>query len=242
MNRFRGNICIYLAVALLVSNTYVQAQYLDSETGLHYNGARYYEPKTGRYLSSDPIRLQGGMNTYAYANNNPLRYIDPYGLRVTLAGHIAASPAGRITKPNSYHLAIHLDPDDKCNCKGNWPMTVGGQKGNDKLVSAYNYPGDAIGNATFTQVVPTPSGMTDCEFIKNILKTSFRYSSNLDYSLPHISPVPFVRDGYMPPGAFNSNSYVSGVLSAAGVPPPVLNTGGQFQVPGYANPIPMGGR
>jgi RHS repeat-associated protein len=71
-------------------------QYFDSETGLHYNMARYYDPKTGRYISSDPIsvaehaqkwRAMMGVpgqppleiNPYAYVANNPLRWIDPTG-------------------------------------------------------------------------------------------------------------------------------------------------------------------
>jgi RHS repeat-associated protein len=57
----------------------------DEETGLHYNWHRYYEPGLGRYVTQDPIGLKGGLNTYGYVNNNPLRWIDPLGLFVTVS-------------------------------------------------------------------------------------------------------------------------------------------------------------
>ena len=55
-------------------------QYHDAETGTHYNYLRDYDPATGRYLTSDPIGLHGGDNTYAYASLNPLKYVDLLGL------------------------------------------------------------------------------------------------------------------------------------------------------------------
>jgi RHS repeat-associated protein len=65
-------------------NVRFPGQYHDIETGFYYNYFRYYDPQLGRYLTSDPIDLDGGPNTYAYAELNPVRYSDEFGLFVKL--------------------------------------------------------------------------------------------------------------------------------------------------------------
>ena len=65
-------------------------QYFDTETGLHYNYFRDYEPATGRYLSSDPIGLAGGLNTFGYVSGNPLTYVDPKGLSAVAGAGVGA--------------------------------------------------------------------------------------------------------------------------------------------------------
>lgn len=55
----------------------------EPETGLYWMRARHYSPDLGRFLQPDPIGIAGGANLYAYANNNPLRWFDPWGLGPT---------------------------------------------------------------------------------------------------------------------------------------------------------------
>ncbi|GAA4012482.1 hypothetical protein GCM10022212_02680 [Actimicrobium antarcticum] len=56
-------------------------QYYDAESGLHYNHHRYLDVRSGRYLSADPSGLSGGLNLYAFADNNPVANVDPLGLQ-----------------------------------------------------------------------------------------------------------------------------------------------------------------
>ena len=54
-------------------------QWFQSETGLHQNWIRNYDPTTGRYMQADPLGLVDGASVYGYALQNPGRYVDPRG-------------------------------------------------------------------------------------------------------------------------------------------------------------------
>lgn len=54
-------------------------QYFDVESGLHYNIHRYFDPATARYLTPDPIGQHGGLNLYAFAQDDSINFIDPLG-------------------------------------------------------------------------------------------------------------------------------------------------------------------
>ncbi|WP_242626982.1 RHS repeat-associated core domain-containing protein, partial [Pseudomonas extremorientalis] len=77
-----------------------QGQYFDQESGLHYNRHRYYNPDVGRYLTPDPVKLAGGINTYQYVPN-PMGWVDPLGLNANCTGSVKKNPT----------CAIHVEPD-----------------------------------------------------------------------------------------------------------------------------------
>ena len=68
----------------------------DAETGLDYFGARYYRANTGRFTTVDPVYTwrenlvdPQRWNRYAYARNNPLRYVDPDGRAIDVVADVA---------------------------------------------------------------------------------------------------------------------------------------------------------
>ncbi|MCT7905269.1 Cell wall-associated polypeptide CWBP200 [Candidatus Ornithobacterium hominis] len=81
---------------------------LDSETGLYYYGARYYDAKTSIFLNVDPM-AEKTMTPYAYTNNNPIMLIDPTGMVGERADHIDV----RKNKDGSYTVVGGVANTDK---------------------------------------------------------------------------------------------------------------------------------
>lgn len=104
-------------VGAFTYNPRFPGQLYDKETNNYYNYYRDYDPQTGRYIESDPIRLQGGINTYAYVESNPLSQYDPRGLAsLNLFAHdgkdgkVSRPGADRWNIPNVYTVAGHGNP------------------------------------------------------------------------------------------------------------------------------------
>ena len=90
-------------------NLRFQGQYLDRETGLHYNTLRFYDPDIGRFTTQDPIGLAGGMNLYAYGTN-PITWIDPLGLAgCPISKIIGNAKNGKVRRGKDYHGRLGND-------------------------------------------------------------------------------------------------------------------------------------
>jgi RHS repeat-associated protein len=96
---------------------------LDSETGLYYYRARYYDPMTGRFLSEDPIGFDAGINFYGYVRNNPSAFTDPFGLfsvdnRIRLVRALDIDFACPITSGGACTTKLRASVDCTCKCEG----------------------------------------------------------------------------------------------------------------------------
>ncbi len=76
------------------------AREFDSETGLYYYRARYYDSSVGRFLNEDPIRFRGDIDFYSYVGNNPGIWLDGFGLARTCR-----------KSPKPCDAALPCDPD-----------------------------------------------------------------------------------------------------------------------------------
>ena len=63
---------------------------LHGASGLYDFGLRFYSPGMGRWLNRDPLQEEGGVNLYAMVGNNPVNYVDEYGLQGPVPGALQA--------------------------------------------------------------------------------------------------------------------------------------------------------
>ncbi len=100
-------------IRIAPQNLRYQGQYLDRETGLHYNFFRFYDPDIGRFITPDPIGLLGGLNLYQYGPD-PLNWIDPWGLtncQMSAKDKKAMGPAPKgMTNPHRHHIVREMAP------------------------------------------------------------------------------------------------------------------------------------
>ena len=83
----------------------------DSDTELYYYRARWYDPQARRFISEDPIGLNGGINLYAYTGNNPINYTDPSGqdaIYINYDYYPVSTPVGKL--PLGHGAVVAVDP------------------------------------------------------------------------------------------------------------------------------------
>jgi RHS repeat-associated protein len=109
----------------------------DSLTGLQYNRARFYDPQLGRFISEDPIGLNGGLNFYAYVENSPINATDPSGL-CTDPEYCRKLLLQIVAKTNGFFNAFGPYKDSGFVDAGGKPWSHGGKSGTTKPGGHYN--------------------------------------------------------------------------------------------------------
>jgi RHS repeat-associated protein len=108
-------------------------EYLDAETGYYYLRARYYDPQTQRFISEDGVRGStwnlSSLNLYTYAQNNPVKFIDP-------SGHIPLPTGGTLRSGSKGNQVTQLQTALRSN---GYNIKVDGIFGSQTLAAVNAY-------------------------------------------------------------------------------------------------------
>ena len=166
-------------------NLRYQGQYIDEETGLHYNVSRYYDPDIGRFTQKDTIGISRGINLTTYGPNS-LTYADPLGLAVEQIpyGHgLSQSVINQriieenfnAAKTNYAAIKYTLNGKEHIEVMRNTP---GGLHSEEKLLAKYANRSELNINEIYSERRPCPgcNSLVNRHSPKNIF--SFQYSAS----------------------------------------------------------------
>jgi hypothetical protein len=177
--------------------------------------ARYYDPVIGRFYSNDPVGALGhligaqgiqGFNRYAYAINNPYKYVDPDGRVVVVASRPLDMPGGGL---GSHTFTIVSTGNGS-------PTIFSSHNVGGKNVFYKNHPSDVsamnAGEITDSVVIQPPEGMTSERFDGAVLSTGefMTTRESLDYSA-----IPAL-DGAATPNEGNCHTCTTNLITGAG--------------------------
>jgi RHS repeat-associated protein len=156
---------------------------------LYYNRYRDYDPSTGGYIQADPIGLAGGANPYSYAMGNPVRYMDPDGLRCLnmfptneWGFQIAAAAHCNIVdptnSPRTLHILGHGNPDGFCPYSRVKCLSM--DQFYDEYSSQFGNPKDIFLWSCYGGLAPT-GGISPAKILANRSHVPVRAFDNLTF-------------------------------------------------------------
>ncbi len=163
----------------------------DTDIGLTYMQARYYDPVIGRFYSNDPVDVLGaiergnpvhGFNRYAYVNNNPYKYTDPdgefgivgfaIGFGTELASQYIGGDEINLTKATVMGVAGALTGGLASLAKSS--LTVGGKviatAGEKVAASGLVVTGGAVSNAGASATNDSMAGLSTGQIVDNAVE------------------------------------------------------------------------